>query len=308
MEQTGRAVRHLACRALSGLGLLAVAGVCAASAAAVAAPRSGVWSVIAPAIDGPNAKQHTVLHFTIAGSKVENFGDALAGGSVNSVAGSSICSALMRFPSAPIHGSSFSSVLSVAGGSVIFKGTFTSATTARGTWEETNPCYTNVIVWTAKAGGTAPSAAGAAGTQTNATGAAVGNCSPKPCGNDDGVIVQVLSIDRHAVGPNGQREVYLKIRVKDTSETYKFLGESLDFALKFPSGKLSGWPSNDNAVKLSDGATVNCGWWTSPEIGTGHSYGPVNVCFTGSSPDLGGPLSLAFGQKDEPNKIDFPLG
>jgi hypothetical protein len=145
------------------LATSAVLLLAALPAIAYAAPKAGKWTAIAPAIDGPNAKHHTKIPFTVKGNEVRGFGVcgkkgacALAGGEACSVAGCYSCSALfeLRGP-VRIHGSSFSATLKLPGGEVIFKGTF-AGSSATGTWEETGPCPTGLIKWKAKAGNRAP--------------------------------------------------------------------------------------------------------------------------------------------------------
>lgn len=291
-------------------GLLAVALPAAPSAAAGILPKSGIWSATAPAIDGPNAKVHTVVNFWVVKGKVQNWGGAsppLAGGVFGSVSGDSYCSAPFAYPSVSLHGNSFSGALKLDGGKVIFKGTFTSATTAHGTWEETGPCYTGVVAWTAKAGGKAPTGVNpATGAQTESGG---GKCSPGPCGYNAGVVAYVNAVDRHAVGPKGQQEVYLSLHFTNERASFSFQPNSLDFALKFADGKLSGWPTGDNPVKLSNGTMVNCGTWPAPvqapPVPRGAKSGPLNLCFAGPAAELDGRLMLQFW--DPGGTIYFPL-
>ena len=315
MVFTAPSARQLVLRSLPVLvaATFLVATVVSTAAPAVAgiSPVQGIWSAIAPAIDGPKATHHTVVHFWLVGTKVENFGDALAGGVVANVSGESICSAVFQYPSATLRSDSFSSTLHLDGGEVVFKGTFTSARTASGTWEETGPCYTGVIHWTAKAGGIAPRGVNpATGAQVQSTG---GKCSPLPCGNDDGLVAYIRSISRHAVGPNGVQEVDLSVLVVNTSSAFKFTPNALDFALQFASGKLSGW-ATDDIVKLPNGSTAKCNYWGPHDVvpaplGKGGRYGPANLCFTGSAADLDGRLALQFDDPADGNsQITFPLG
>ena len=291
-------------------GIISAGIMAAPSVAAGVLPKSGIWSATAPAIDGPNAKVHTVVNFWVANGKIQNFGGAnppLAGGVFASVAGDSSCSALFMYPSVRLHGDSFSGKLELDGGEVRFKGTFTSSATAHGTWEETGPCYTGVVAWTAKAGGKAPTGVNpASGAQVTSAG---GKCSPGPCSNNAGVVAYVTAVDPHAVGPKGQQEVYLRLKFNNKSASFSFQPNSLDFALKFADGKLSGWPTGDSPVKLSSGVQVNCGLWpavvpASP-VPKGAKSGPLGLCFTGPASELDGRLMLQFW--DPGGTVYFPL-
>ena len=65
------------------------------------------------------------------------------------------------------------------------------------------------------------------------------------------MIAYVRAADRHAVGPKGQQEVYLRLQFTNKSASCTFQPNSLDFALKFADGKLRGWPTGDNPVARS---------------------------------------------------------
>lgn len=298
------------------LGLAVVGLVAALPVAAQAAPKFGPWTAIAPAIDGPKVKVHTKIYLDVGNGYVEQFGkgyNGIAGGTVSNITGISSCAApFVYLQKVPIHGGHFQGVRHLDGGDVIFKGRFTSATTAKGTWEETGPCFTNVIPWAARAGAKAPSPSAVGGQNSGGGPSSSFSCSPKPCGSTTGpdwsLTTYASGIDRNATAVfEGTKVVFMHVRIVN-HYSRAWPPEVLDFQLKYANGQMSGWPADDSEVTLSNGSQVSCSWWNSPPaIPKGGSYSG-NVCFTGSTSERAGALKLAFDPSGNNTPILIPLG